>query len=207
VARKFSGITGDFSVANDIFGVASIPGSESLRAKLESMAREEHSFRVSECVYGWRTRFEQTWTHITIRVRLNPDVEILDATMDALRPVWENGIEGTWTHRWGCGRSVELPCRLSFDVQWVGAGQHQTVRVRPGPARSNMLAWDTRDTGAVAAHEFGHMLGLVDEYPDANCPDREPVNTRTVMHNNSNNVPARMMARFADSIGSDVVEV
>jgi bacillopeptidase F (M6 metalloprotease family) len=70
-----------------------------------------------------------------------------------------------------------------------------------------MTTWDTQDTGAVAAHEFGHMLGLVDEYSDSNCPGRSPVNTGTIMDNNSNVVPDRMMTRFANNIGSNVVAI
>jgi hypothetical protein len=207
VARRYDSITGGFSVVGDIFDVSSITGSVSLRSKLESMAREEHSFSVSECIYGWTAVFEQIWSHIRIRIRLNPDAGISGATMNTLRTTWENGIENTWSHRWGCERSGELACRLSFEVQWLTTNQHHTVRVRPGPERSNMTTWDTHDTGGVAAHEFGHMLGLVDEYPDANCPDRSPVNTGTVMDNNSNNVPARMMTRFANNIGSSVVAI
>jgi hypothetical protein len=51
------------------------------------------------------------------------------------------------------------------------------------------------------------MLGLVDEYSDSNCPDRSPVNTGTIMDNNSNVVPDRMMTRFANNLGSNVVAV
>lgn len=207
IARKYGGITGGFSVVRDIFGVSRISGNVSLRSKLESMAHEEHSFSVSECIFGWTAAFEQTWTHIRIAIRLNPDTGITNATMNNLRNTWRNGINNTWTHRWGCGRSGELTCRLSFEVQWVNADQHHTVRVRPGPSRSNMSTWDTSDTGAVAAHEYGHMLGLVDEYPDTNCPNRSPVNTGTVMDNNSNTVPARMMTRFANNISSNVVGI
>jgi hypothetical protein len=208
VARQYGGISGGFSVINDVFGASTITGTQSLRTRLESMASEEHSFSVSECVFDWTAAFEQTWTHIEIRIRLNPDAGISNATMNTLRTTWENGIENTWTHRWGCARSGELPCRLSFDVRWINSGQHHTVRVRPGPDRSNMTTWDTSDTGGVAAHEFGHMLGHVDEYPeDPPCPDRSPVNTGTVMDNNSNNVPSRLMNRFANNIGSNVVGI
>jgi hypothetical protein len=63
------------------------------------------------------------------------------------------------------------------------------------------------DTAAVASHEFGHLIGLADEYTDSNCPMRNPVNTGTVMANDSNNVPARMMNRFAQNIGSNVISI
>lgn len=207
VTRRYGGITSGFSVVNNIFGVASITGSVSLRVKLESMAREEHSFSMSECIFGWTAAFEQTWTHVRIRIRLNPDAGIPAATMNALRATWQNGIVNTWSDRWGCGHSGELSCPLTFEVLWVPTNQHHTVRVRPGPAGTNMTTWDTMDIGAVAAHEYGHMHGLVDEYVDANCPARSPVNTGTVMDNNSNNVPARMMTRFANNIGSNVVAI
>ena len=218
VARRYEGITGGFNVINDIFGTSSITGTASLRSRLESMAREEHSFSKSECIFGWTAAFEQTWTHIRIRIRLNPDADVSAATVNTLMTRWANGIQTIWTHRWGCGHSGELTCRLSFEAVWVNTNQHHTVRVNTGtkctdedgnPTRcgTNMGRWHTADPGSTAAHEFGHMHGLVDEYTDDDCPDRDPVNTRTVMDNNSNNVPARMMTLLADNIGSTVVSI
>ena len=58
-----------------------------------------------------------------------------------------------------------------------------------------MTTWDTSDTADVASHEFGHMLGHPDEYADAACPARNPVNTGTVMDNNSGTV-ARLYNRI-----------
>ena len=205
VARRYKGLGNTFSVVGDIFGSSSISGNQSLRSKLETLSREEHSYSMSECVYGWTAAYRQTWTHIVVRVRLNPDAGISAATMNTLRTRWQNGFENIWNDHWSGGRSGELPCRFSFDVQWVNASPHHTVRVRVGPGGTNMTLWDTFDTGGVAAHEIGHMLGHEDEYQASNCPNRSPVNTGTVMDNNSNNVPARLMSGFASNIGTNVV--
>lgn len=46
----------------------------------------------------------------------------------------------------------------------------------------------------VRAHEFGHMLGQVDEYyENPTCHNGNPVNTSTVTDNNSNIVSAIIM--------------
>jgi hypothetical protein len=51
------------------------------------------------------------------------------------------------------------------------------------------------------------MLGCPDEASDTYCPNRDPVNTGTVMDNNSSYVPARLMRRFADNLGGTDVGI
>lgn len=205
VGRVYRNLGSSFSVLDDIFKDTSLSGTHSLHEKLEDLARDEHSFHVSECIYGWRAKFEQTWAHIEVRIELDPDNDVSIATMNTLRPIWESGIENTWNGKWALGRSGELSCDLTFDVRWVTSDRHHKVKVHSTSQRTNMTNWDVFDPGSTAAHEFGHMLGNPDEYTDPNCPNRSPVNTGTVMDSNSNNVPSRLMQVFADNIGSNVV--
>ena len=204
IARRFLNRTGAFSVRQVFFG--STGGTVMLRGRLESLARQEISFNVSECIYGWTARYQQTWSHVRVRVQLNPDAGIPAATMATLRTTWENGIENRWSNRWGIGRpgEIDLPAYLRRAVGDQQRAPHGAGPDRAG-AQTNMTLWDTLDTGDVAAHEFGHMHGNPDEYTDAACPNRNPVNTGTVMDNNSNNVPQRLMQRLADNVGSNVV--
>lgn len=198
VARQYENETGDISVRDDVMN-----GTGSLRNRLESLAQEDVWFPVTECIFGWAASFRQVWTHVTVRVDLNPDDDVSASTMAPLRTTWANGIESTWSDRWATNRSGELPCPFTFDVQWVSSNPNHTVRVRPGPERSNMTTWDTNDTAGVAAHEFGHMIGHVDEYEEnPPCPFRDPVNTGTVMDNNSATVPSRLLEPFADRLGT-----
>ena len=145
----------------------------------------ERSFDVSECIYGWNARYDREFGRVTVRIQLNPDAGIPATTITGLQNTWRNGIRNAWNNRFRCHASDGSVMPLEVDVQWVNNNPHHTVRVRPGPAQTNMTTWDTSDSGAVAAHEFGHMLGSPDEYVSAVCPQRCPVATGTVMDNNS----------------------
>jgi hypothetical protein len=203
VARRFLNRTGTLSIRDDFFDGAE--GSKTLRPRAESLARQEIHYRFAECIYGAIARYEQTWSHVYVRIELKPDAGIPDVTMATLQTTWENAIEDIWSNRWCIGRAGEIACPLTFDVEWVTHHPHHTVRVRVGSLPTNEALWDTEDGAGVVAHEFGHMLGHPDEYVDSNCPDRDPVNTETIMDRRGEDVPARLMQRLADNVGSNVV--
>jgi hypothetical protein len=169
---------------------------------------EEVSFSVSECVYGWTAAYAQRGTRITVRIRLDPDAGISATTMATLRDRWRAGIENKWSDRFGCCTDPGCigRCALTFRVEWVTSGEHHRVRVRVGPARSNMTTWDTQDSGDAASHEFGHMLGHPDEYSESNCPNRSPVNTGTVMDDNTE-VVERLCRPFCNRLGQPIYTV
>jgi hypothetical protein len=174
----------------------------------------EISRSVSECVFGWTSAYRQEGTHIVVRIQLNPDANVTAQELQNLRNTWEQGIENKWGNRFACccsqSATTTLGCTnwgaLTFDVQWVNSNPHHTVRVRRGPERSNMTTWDTNDSGDVASHEFGHMLGLVDEYADATCPARSPVNTGTVMDDNTE-VVERHVEELCEFLNENAVPI
>ncbi|HVR96000.1 MAG TPA: hypothetical protein VMW27_05260 [Thermoanaerobaculia bacterium] len=204
VARRFKGISGDFEVLNSIFGVSAISGTVSLRSKLEKLAHWEYVSEESECTYEWTAAYQQIWTHVAVRIRLIPTLgTVTDEVINGLKLEWQDEIQTIWNNRWACARSGELPCRLSFEAQWVDAEAHHTVWVWPGSGRANMKRW-FEISKRTAAHEFGHMLGNADEYFNMFCLNRNPVNTGTIMDDGTD-VPSRLVQQHGDNIGSDIV--
>jgi hypothetical protein len=143
-----------------------------------------------------------------VRIRLDFDSGISAVTQTTLRNRWQTGIENKWSNRFGCCTSPGCigRCVLTFGVEWVTSNEHHRVRVRQGPAQTNMTLWDTSDTGDVASHEFGHMLGHPDEYPTSTCPNRSPVSTGTVMDDNTE-VVERLCRPFCDRHGLNTYQV
>lgn len=168
-------------------------------------AAQEVSFDVSECIFAWTAAFRQEGTNVSVRIRLVPDSDVTADEIEELKDRWKRGIEEKWSYRFLCCVRPDCSnqCALTFVVHWVSSGEHHRVRVRRGPERTNMTTWDTEDSGDVASHEFGHMLGHPDEYEDDDCPDRSPVNTGTVMDDNSE-VVERLCRPFCDRLSQDI---
>jgi hypothetical protein len=141
----------------------------------------EHRRAVAECVYYWSAAYFQHWTDVTIRIALVPDPGVGEEELAMLRVEWRRGIRDAWNGRCACRTARGAARNLTFNVEWVDADAHHEVRVCRGPVRSTMLAWGTTASGAVAAHEFGHMLGLPDEYESPPCPNRQRTATGSIM--------------------------
>jgi hypothetical protein len=163
-------------------------------------AAQEISFNVNECIFGWTAAFVQQGTNISARIQLNPDADVSAALLDEVKERWKRGIEDKWSYRFGCGS-----CALTFQVIWTSSNPHLVVRVKKGGGRSNLSLWHTDNSGDVASHEFGHLLGHPDEYDEsAVCPGRNPVNTGTVMDDNSE-VVQRLCEPFCNRLGQPTV--
>jgi hypothetical protein len=181
-----------------------------------------------ECEYPWFNpetptffrkfsfTFQQTWTHIVVRIKLINDASISDDVMNNLKTQWNKGIVDIWNNQWGCGLPGEATCRLTFEVQFVGENEHKTVSVVPGVVsfstgevvRANTGKWHTFMPGNVAAHEYGHYIGNTDHYREESvCLERRILYPGSVMDNNTANVPAGLVSRLATNIGSEIVPI
>jgi hypothetical protein len=158
----------------------------------------ERRFSRSECIFSWSAAFQQSCTAVTVRIRLVPDTGITAQELATLRATWEAGIEDKWSGHFVCtgpyGNST-----ITFNARFVTSNAHHTVRVSRGPGQTVMTRWFTDDNGDTAAHEFGHMIGNQDEYVDSRCPNRSPVSTGTVMHNNVGPAEQRHVNRVCSS--------
>lgn len=161
---------------------------------------QEIRYRVTECAYAWNAAYLLEANLAIVRIKLTPEVPIAPATLSQLKDRWRIGILDKWDSKFPC----QTPrSNLRLDVQWVESGEHHAVTIRRGPARSNMLNWDDADDGHAASHEFGHMLGMKDEYPDSACATRSPVGTGSVMDTNSGPVSNMHIQRVCAGIPSE----
>lgn len=102
------------------------------------------------------------------------------AWSNQIRSVWDN----TWKeHRVGCKRGNKCKCPggcclfpIRVECKFVSGGAHHTVKLRAGTRGPGMPAfsvddWYTATSGVkspvVYAHEFGHVIGMTDEYSGA----------------------------------------
>jgi hypothetical protein len=168
----------------------------------------EHIRAEAEGDYGWSAAYLQEGTHVIVPIELIPEEGIGPDEMDEVRERWRKGILDAWSCGCECRTARDAKRTLTFEVDWVMPGKGRPRRpfdrtrkvpgfhrvwVRRYQRRANLRVWGLNTSPQVAAHEFGHMLGLADEYEDPRCPGRYPVNTGTLMHVVGGRVDARLV--------------
>jgi hypothetical protein len=129
-------------------------------------------------IWGLR-QFIRTRNHISVRIKLACDDDLPGdrcAALDTVyKPEWSKAIETRWNGMETCPGETEP---MVFHPEWVDLGEHFCVTVYEqllllGKDWTSW-SWEAQSLGQdpsiermyyqVAAHEFGHMLGLRDEY-------------------------------------------
>jgi PEP-CTERM motif len=134
-------------------------------------------------IYGWSYSYDIGFFDGILMIDVDISLTGADPGVD-LKSRWESGIEQIWsTDRFG------VP--IHFNVDWVSGNYDQLVTIVSGAGRWNMRTWYTVDAAGwgdayqeeVAAHEYGHMISMWDEYAGgAINPVTGLINTGGLMH-------------------------
>lgn len=168
------------------------------QARTETISNAPAGSEAWNGTYGWRARFLLTLDEPNCTARVLIRVRLVGTITAAQRSAWETAIEAAWNSRFKlCRRSCCCSdgFEIATDIQFVTSGEHQVVNV--GASTTNMGNWGAGDTIDVS-HEFGHMLGALDEYFTVNGVNWGPGRQATgAIMNNPANPP---VARHYDTV-------
>jgi hypothetical protein len=164
---------------------------------------------MKDCGFGWRAAYRIESQNcnllISVKIRLIPDSSISDADLTACELTWKTDIESRWSNQYII-KTNENVCNCEeysvlFEVHFVDSNEHHTVNIHAGTDGTDMGNWYINGgCDNAAAHEYGHMIGLKDEYPDDDCLKRT-VSDNSIMKTSSSGVPQpRHYEKFAEWI-------
>jgi hypothetical protein len=135
------------------------------------------------CSHGRNIGFTLTFNHQRCRLVVTVTIRLTGSPVDeAKREAWRSVIRHAWSGIFKLTViSGKAPCTeyvIVVDVRWWDEGMvgtfDRSVHVSRGCGRPNVRTWYLGDDDIRVRHEFGHMLGNIDEYDgsDDGCPER-----------------------------------
>jgi peptidoglycan hydrolase-like protein with peptidoglycan-binding domain len=118
---------------------------------------------VGGVTYGMTSRY--TWRIVGNEIRITVKLKFTGLDRPALVQRWFNHIRATW-NRFDAENEKGEKIAVVFEPESVKSGEDNVVEIKAGNGRSDAANWfaDDPDSDNTAAHEFGHMVGLEDEY-------------------------------------------
>ena len=186
--------------------------------------------------------YRQNWAQVTVTYLPDCDSGVPLAMRQPYLDFAKLCIETWWNNRFDCRAGDELPCPISFEVRFeptapdaddldfnpgrTGGGESRTgwddawaINLDVFAPGTNPNAEESRRQILLPVHEFGHSLGLWDEYAAKVCTDvafLEDVMAGiedpgpSIMASTSDfetTFPERLFVEFAQNIGTMPVEV
>jgi hypothetical protein len=164
--------------------------------------------------YGYDINWDGRHVLVGVAVKLIPHAGMTSLDLERIKRQWEAGIEGIWSRRYAVKNADGGRYPIVIDVTFDARRFHHQVIVRPRGGRSDALNWNIMNPPAMAAHEFGHLLGVFDEYwPGATNPEGRVVDAKSIMTSNVSSGKTyerhyqRILAWFIGKNGSNGVEL
>ena len=174
-------------------------------ARTETISNAPPPFAASNGTYGWRARFHLRIEEATCRAHVTVRIRVTGTISTAQQTAWETAIENRWSNVFKICSGARC-CLNGFTidahVQFVASGEHQVVVA--GTSTTSMTNWSATTTFDIP-HEFGHMLGALDEYFTVNGTNwgAQSQPTGSIMNNSAKPPAARhyeLVRRTAETL-------
>ncbi|MBW1900049.1 MAG: hypothetical protein JRJ20_00275 [Deltaproteobacteria bacterium] len=135
--------------------------------------------------YAYDLRLKDNKLVVSVGINLIPARGVTRPEIERVEPFWEKGIEQIWSEKFALETISEQRYPVVVDVSFKGPEFHHDVIVRPGSGGTDELNWNILDNPKRVAHEFGHMIGLFDEYErGALAPQNAVIDSGSIMTSN-----------------------
>ena len=137
-----------------------------LSSTVGRVVRDWHE-EVGGQTYGMTSRY--TWRINPTEIRITVNLQFTGVNDPGTVASLLTAIENVWNGYQAVNEATGERLDIVFDPQSVRSGADNVVRLLPGNDRSDAANWylGDPDIDNTAAHEFGHMIGLEDEYQRA----------------------------------------
>jgi len=124
----------------------------------------EWSEEVGGQTYGMTSRY--TWRILADSMQITVKIKFTGVDSPEAIATSMAGINSVWNRFTAVNTTTGSSYNIVFNAQQVESGEDNVVRLRRGNDRSDAENWyiGDPDLSDTAAHEFGHMVGLEDEY-------------------------------------------
>jgi hypothetical protein len=140
-----------------------------------------HSMREAGVVgqpdVAWTASYDVEFTDgeciVTVFAAFNRDADVTEAQENRMRRRARRAIERLWDNRFELeDRDSGEVFPLRFRFIKVERRPHLTINVHSGNGTDNRRNWFIDSSPTDHAHEFGHQIGMYDEYVDATVANR-----------------------------------
>ena len=115
-------------------------------------------------LYGYRINLDENRLLVRVGIHLVAAPGVTGVQLAGVQPEWEKEIERVWSNHFAL-ETQNKTYPIVVDAVFKGPSlQHDVIVLPGGGRRTDELTWHIMDSPQTAAHEFGHMLGLYDEY-------------------------------------------
>lgn len=142
-----------------------ITGSDYVDGIRQTAAYDNNKYGPYWWQYGYTINFDGTVVEADVQINF-----VFDSGLDSMTPqqkaVWKADAATAIEAKWNDEHSFEydgVTINSVVDVAYDGPFD-RTVIVMAGDDRADLSTWYWDQRSNVSAHEFGHMLGLYDEY-------------------------------------------